>query len=584
MAQATLSSGGVCPLCKLQVKNLHQHLQLDHVDFSEDREDSSEAEESPVPAAQEIESPWEFYCDICQTWLKGHRMRHYRRPHLEIWPKRKNPTMRKKPPIPPTKPKKPGQRTKKRYYVKCPVKGCRDVVVKLRQHLRLAGKHKQMGKEDLEYYCSLPKVYKGDKPARKRKHSPSVDLPRKKKKKHLSKTRTFPSAEEDNGEYSVGAAQPTRQQIHSPSKESHTRKKFDKGSKTPLNISKSSSQGPQQENTPPSADDIFRCFALFLTMINRSVQQNVNQVKKVMDSCGYQTPFDLITKRLGMRQWYINARKTVNPSTLASYIHSLRVFGEFIRYEGLLPGEDTTAYMEDTKILLKGLTKLKAIQKAITEDMEDETCLEIEDLLEFKSSNQYKHCIAQLSTHCESPTRELTKRDFMDIQDILIACLVIDNAQRSGAIRNMTVGQFLAGKNACHEDDFGEIQHIIKVVNHKTTRKYGSALLAANGPLFRHMEMFYQNVRPKLEGFIRNEHNASSYPFFVQYSTRPYDTSGFSKRIAMAFRGRFQNRNPSSKHATSTKVRKLTVTRVMCYLLHNIYSKIDWVGTKVSMR
>lgn len=71
-------------------------------------------------------------------------------------------------------------------------------------------------------------------------------------------------------------------------------------------------------------------------------------------------------------------------TTLTSYIHSLHLYRKFIQYEMLLPKLKTSTYLDDTRMLLRGLTKLRAIQKATRED---KNCLEVEDLLNFEGPN-----------------------------------------------------------------------------------------------------------------------------------------------------------------------------------------------------
>lgn len=146
--------------------------------------------------------------------------------------------------------------------------------------------------------------------------------------------------------------------------------------------------------------------------------------------------------------------------------------------------------------------------------------------------------MAQLSANAKHAHAELKKCSINnDKQDILITCLIMDNAQRSGGVRNMNGGQFLSGAKNTHQDEYGQVQHIIKVVYHKTVSKYGSATQAVNEVLYRCLMLFYKHVQPKLRNFKKEAHNAKCHPFFVQYNLRPFASSNFSVRIGRAFKG-----------------------------------------------
>jgi hypothetical protein len=161
MAEASLTGSGYCPKCRQPVENIRQHLDYDH-ETSSDTQPEEESEEE----THEPKTPWEFFCDSCNKWLKGHRMRHFNRMHPHKWPRRKVPPPRLE------RQRKVGQKKKQRYHIRCPVPGCRDVVKKLRQHLKISKKHKSLSNEDVEYFCSVPKAYKGKLPSRKRRHVP----------------------------------------------------------------------------------------------------------------------------------------------------------------------------------------------------------------------------------------------------------------------------------------------------------------------------------------------------------------------------------------------------------------------------
>ena len=149
MAQAGVVHGGRCQRCFKIVGNFFLHLLQEH---PVEEAPGATAERSQRDATAERSQP--FKCELCNKTIKGHHLRHYQQFHHGQWPKRRNPS-------------KTSEGRKKRYLMKCPVEGCNDAVVKLRQHLRKAKKHAILTEDEINNYCAMPKSYTGELPKRK---------------------------------------------------------------------------------------------------------------------------------------------------------------------------------------------------------------------------------------------------------------------------------------------------------------------------------------------------------------------------------------------------------------------------------
>ena len=477
-------------------------------------ETDSEAKKLIIKTKQ---SKHRFLCERCGTHFQGHRKRHIMRVHPGMPFKRKNPEFR---------PRKENPKARQtRRLIKCPVPGCSDYVQKVKQHLRKTKKHFDLTAQEIEDYCAAPKI-----------HLPAAKLKRKKPSSHSDwQPSAGDSSPEDQGHQKV------------------TEEKL-------------------VEDKLPEEKDVFLAFGSFLKVADRVLPQNIQQVRSTMQACQLANPLLLITERDEVRKWYLERKEIWKASTLLSYIASLKLFSRYVQHENLKPMHIATQFDNDLKLYQGGLSKLKSRQKAEREAKEDDQKLEVGDIQEFLQSPPFRYAVKLLGEYSENHDKKLTQRDFLDIQDHLIINLSIDNAQRSGAIRNITVLEFKMAERDVHSDEAGTRQHIIKVSKHKTNPTYGSAMLAVNEQLYRQLETFFEKVRKKLPCYspALMEHNDSA--LFISYNGTRYDSSSFSRRFTRAFKGVGENQRQNVKHVTSRKLRQLAVTQV--YISVKYFEKV----------
>lgn len=135
----------------------------------------------------------------------------------------------------------------------------------------------------------------------------------------------------------------------------------------------------------------------------------------------------------------------------------------------------------------------------------------------------------------------MTRSDFLNVAGYLMAQLLLVSGQRSGAVRNMTIGEF------DHRIEKGEYS-IITVQTHKTGYT-GPATLPLDNELLQFMIIYRDKIRGDANRFPAL---TSTNPLFTNYNGSPLKSTAFSKII----------KTGTGTDVTATIIRKSMVTEM----------------------
>ena len=167
------------------------------------------------------------------------------------------------------------------------------------------------------------------------------------------------------------------------------------------------------------------------------------------------------------------------------------------------------------------------------------------DITKFNLSDHVNHCKKLLSSFCE-----LSIINFASVRDYIMTSLCLDNASRTGAIANMTIGEF---KKATQGK--GDVSSV-SVLDHKTVETSGPAVLSFSKNLFDEANTYMSYFRNKLDG-INTGDNAK---VFVSWNGNTMSSSMVTMQLK-SFWGRSVGNSDETQRFNATKVRKFAVTK-----------------------
>ena len=213
--------------------------------------------------------------------------------------------------------------------------------------------------------------------------------------------------------------------------------------------------------------------------------------------------------------WLVYFETVRKPGTVKSYLYSLRFFYKFIQTDHpciLLPFENRCAEM--INIVENWIAVYRQKQKSQNWKQELQQLQELitsADIQKFDQSSHVEKCKLWLNTFKKE---DLTLVKFSNVRDFIMISLCLDNASRTGAIANMTIGEFMNGK---HE---GEIYRV-HIIDHKTLDTSGPAVLSFSRNLAEKAENYLTNFRNELDGISTK--NTSK--FFVSWNGNTLSSS-----------------------------------------------------------
>ena len=121
----------------------------------------------------------------------------------------------------------------------------------------------------------------------------------------------------------------------------------------------------------------------------------------------------------------------------------------------------------------------------------------ISDVQKVKRSRYVRGCVAFLLA-LDGKT-VVKRKAFVETRDVLAAMIAIYSAQRDGAIAKMSLNELKKARPE-NDDVTGEQFHVVAVAEHKTSRKYGCALLPLPEKVFDALNAWVKFVRPLAVG------------------------------------------------------------------------------------
>ena len=248
--------------------------------------------------------------------------------------------------------------------------------------------------------------------------------------------------------------------------------------------------------------------------------------------------FDALYKISALEKKWVSwaTGKGHEPGTLRSYLGSLATFMQFIIREKTMPN---CKYQIPCTITLElmnvVLVEVKNWSKSFHDECEDRQWEVMEkDLRNMIKPEEvmkvYHSLYAQTARQKLAwPTHRdtLTRSDYVLVRDYLASIACLCNAQRAGAVANMSLKEFM---NAVPGTG-GDI--IINVRSHKTSRWHGPAQVVFTTELFSQMKVYEHSYRQVV--VTNNKHitwtdeNPEPANFFLTWGYKPLD--GFSKQL-----------------------------------------------------
>ena len=196
-----------------------------------------------------------------------------------------------------------------------------------------------------------------------------------------------------------------------------------------------------------------------------------------------------------------HAKKNYHPKTTQSYLMSLRHFYAFSLTCEFCDGiskEQIVALKEKVSRWSSSFRHSSA--KRHWEKMEEDlhSLISPEQINEFERSEASREAICLLGQLSGAHCITLTQAQYTLVRDFLIVEISVDNAIRSGALANMTVGEFKKRRKE------GE-DNVLLIKDHKTLESHGPARIVLSAKLDSWMTIFVREVRSQVTGVTNDD-------------------------------------------------------------------------------
>ena len=311
--------------------------------------------------------------------------------------------------------------------------------------------------------------------------------------------------------------------------------------------------------TLPKVLEQFRCWLISpdaKAKPPRQADQHAQQVVKILtatSSDNYQFK-NLFDRKCVRDMWLIhfeNSGRT--PATVKAYPLSLRHFYSFVIADE--PVELAKFKVKCPALILNctdwiSLFRKKQTKNRWKKDLKQLTQLfKAEEIQQLDSSDLVKYC-QKTFQEMRSVQKPPTLRQFSNARNYILMYLCLDNASRTGALANMTVGEFKQAqlKNGSYR---------INVVDHKTIGTSGPACIVARYELFQEMLVYFERMRNTLDGM----RSLKSDPVFVSWSGKKMSSSMVTAQIN-SFWGKTVGHSEIRPRINGALVRKSAVSKV----------------------
>ena len=224
----------------------------------------------------------------------------------------------------------------------------------------------------------------------------------------------------------------------------------------------------------------------------KTSQQHGKQVSKVVDyKCNLTSLFD--DRLINQKFLEDYAKKEYHPKTTQSYLMSLRHFYSYSLSEqtGLTISKEKVMSLRD-KVGRWSSSFRQNCAKRHWEKMEEDfhALITPDQIKQFETSKAARDAVCLLGQLSGAHNIQITQAQYTLIRDFLLVEIFIDNANREGALANLTVAEY--NRMAKESDEF-----VVVVKNHKTVSTHGPARIVFSPKLKSWMDVFLREVRLK---------------------------------------------------------------------------------------
>ncbi|KAK6169913.1 hypothetical protein SNE40_020884 [Patella caerulea] len=245
-----------------------------------------------------------------------------------------------------------------------------------------------------------------------------------------------------------------------------------------------------------------------------------------------------------------NDSSVMKPGTIKSYICSLRLFIEFLH-------ENTKVVNHTSELWANKIRRWNAaMRQSVTRRQmqiradERDVLLTPDDISKIENAPVYIRVRNMLASMRAGETIVITAAKFRDILAYLLIRLLLDSGQRSMALSNMTMREFLSA----HVQSDGI--RVVSVVNHKTFYA-GHANFPLTEDLYREVETFIDYVRP----LGTNTDNSDDARIFSNFTSTQEEPHLNPSMICNIINSRFESL--VGKKVSSRLVRKSLVCTIL---------------------
>ena len=224
-------------------------------------------------------------------------------------------------------------------------------------------------------------------------------------------------------------------------------------------------------------------------------------------------------------------RTTTTPGTIKSYLMSARHFSTFLlSSERILDSELTLEQKKQIDVVAETLKRWSASyrklsNKRMLEKMDEdiENLVTPEKVAKFEKSDTVGEAVKILGELSADGEVEITQTVFATARDFLITQIVLANANRSGVISNITVGDFTRGKNILQAG-----KYVVSVKDHKTASTHGPVRVIMNGALYNWLDIYRYKLRSQL--------TTTSDAMFLSWNGKPLASGHVSRAVRSSWK------------------------------------------------
>ena len=233
----------------------------------------------------------------------------------------------------------------------------------------------------------------------------------------------------------------------------------------------------------------------------KSAKQHVAQVKGVLSAlqtCSISALWEKAVLEKFCK--YASERKYL-PGTSKSYLTSVKHFYGFMLSDSCSLSPSTVKQIRDMKdrvaLWIASFRKDCARRQLEKMDSDINKLLSPEHLAQFRASQCALDAIKIIGI-CTDSSYVVSQADFVLVRDFLLTEISLGNANRSGVLANMTVGQFSQARIV-------DGSYVVSVTDHKTAYSYGPAKIVLSPSLHSWVNAYVEKLRSAIVSSLSPE-------------------------------------------------------------------------------